>query len=127
MSKLITCIWFANNDGEEAAKYYIDVFNSASGDHQAKIGDITKAPKASEEVSGRPQGSVLTAEYELDGMVEKQRNCLQKFSKLCFKCVSLGYSSTYTPKKQAKYYSIPGIDCISKTSICAPSTQLRCG
>ncbi len=68
MSKLITCIWFAGNDGEEAAKYYIDTFNSAPGEHSAKLGDITKAPKASEEVSGRPEGSVLTAECELDGI-----------------------------------------------------------
>jgi predicted 3-demethylubiquinone-9 3-methyltransferase (glyoxalase superfamily) len=68
MSKLITCIWFANNDGVEAAYYYIDTFNSAPGDHRAKIGDITKSPKASEEVSGRPAGSVLTVEYELDGI-----------------------------------------------------------
>lgn len=67
MSRLITCIWFANNDGEEAANYYIDTFNSAPGDHNAKIGDITKNPKASEEVSGRPEGSVMTAEYEIDG------------------------------------------------------------
>lgn len=67
MSKLITCIWFAKNDGEEAAKYYIDTFNSAPGDHTAKPGDITKSPKASEEISGRPEGSVLTVEYELDG------------------------------------------------------------
>lgn len=68
MSKLITCIWFANNDGEEAANYYIDTFNSAPGNHEAKLGDITKAPKASEEVSGRPEGSVLTAECEIDGI-----------------------------------------------------------
>jgi predicted 3-demethylubiquinone-9 3-methyltransferase (glyoxalase superfamily) len=68
MSKLITCIWFANNDGEAAANYYIDTFNSAPGDHNAKMGDITKSPKASEEVSGRPEGSILTAEYELDGI-----------------------------------------------------------
>lgn len=68
MSKLITCIWFAGNDGEEAAKYYIDTFNSAPGDHSAKMGDITKSPKASEEVSGRPEGSVMTAECEIDGI-----------------------------------------------------------
>ena len=37
MSKLITCIWFANNNGEEAANYYIDTFNSAPGDHKAKM------------------------------------------------------------------------------------------
>ena len=68
MSKLITCIWFANNDGEEAAKYYIETFNSAPGEHSAKMGDITKAPKGVEEASGRPAGSILTAELELDGI-----------------------------------------------------------
>lgn len=45
MSRLITCLWFVHNDGEEAVKYYIDTFNSAPGNHQAKLGDITKAPK----------------------------------------------------------------------------------
>ena len=68
MSKLITCIWFANNDGEEAIKYYIDTFKSAPGNHEAKLGDITKAPKATEEVSGRPQGSIMTVECDLDGI-----------------------------------------------------------
>ncbi len=68
MSKLITCIWFSNNDGEEAINYYIDTFNSAPGEHSAKLGDITKTPKASEEVSGRPEGSVMTAEADIDGI-----------------------------------------------------------
>ena len=69
MSKLITCIWFVNNDGEEAANYYIDTFNSAPGDHSAKIGDITKTPKPSDEAPfAMPEGSVLTAECELDGI-----------------------------------------------------------
>lgn len=68
MSRLITCLWFAKNDGEEAVKHYVDTFTSAPGNHTATIGDVTKSPKASEEVSGRPEGSVLTAECELDGM-----------------------------------------------------------
>ncbi len=68
MSKLITCIWFANNDGEEAANYYIETFKKAPGEHTAKLGDITKAPKGVEEVGGQPEGSILTAEYELDGI-----------------------------------------------------------
>lgn len=67
MSRLITCIWFANNDGEEAVKYYIDTFNSAPGKHEAKMGDITRTPKAAEEVSGRPEESVMTVECEIDG------------------------------------------------------------
>lgn len=68
MSKLINCLWFANNKGEEAANYYLDTFNAAPGQHSAKLGDITINPKASEEVSGRPEGSVMTAECELDGI-----------------------------------------------------------
>jgi predicted 3-demethylubiquinone-9 3-methyltransferase (glyoxalase superfamily) len=68
MSRLITCLWFVNNDGHEAVEYYIDTFNSAPGGHQAVPGDITKSPKSSEEVSGRPEGSVMTAKCELDGM-----------------------------------------------------------
>lgn len=67
MSKLITCIWFVNNDAEEAVKHYMDTFNSAPGEHTAKLGDITKSPKSAEEVSGRPEGSVMTAECEIDG------------------------------------------------------------
>lgn len=70
MSKLITCIWFAGNNGEEAVNYYMDTFNSAPGEHEAKIGDITKAPKGDEfkEVSGKDEGSVLTVECEIDGI-----------------------------------------------------------
>ena len=68
MSKLITCLWFANNNGEEAVKYYLDTFNSAPGEHVAKLGDVTKSPKSSEAVSGRPEGSVLTVECEIDGV-----------------------------------------------------------
>ncbi len=68
MSRLINCIWFANNNGEEAVNYYLNTFNNAPGGHKAVMGDITKSPKASEEVSGRPAGSVLTAECEIDGV-----------------------------------------------------------
>src|SRR3989344_3627903 len=69
MSKITTCLWFQKNNGEEAADYYVETFNSApGGSHVGKKGDIIKTPKASEEVSGRPEGSVLTAEYELDGV-----------------------------------------------------------
>jgi len=67
VSRLINCIWLANNNAEELVKYYLETFNSAPGEHKATSGDITKSPKASAEVSGRPEGSVLTAECEIDG------------------------------------------------------------
>lgn len=68
MSRLINCLWFANNNGEEAVEYYLDTFNSAPGNHKGARGDITRSPKASEEVSGRPEGSVMTAQCEIDGI-----------------------------------------------------------
>ncbi len=68
MSELITCIWFANNNGAEAVQYYVNTFQSAPGEHTARLGDVTNAPKASEEVSGIPQGSIMTTECELDGI-----------------------------------------------------------
>jgi predicted 3-demethylubiquinone-9 3-methyltransferase (glyoxalase superfamily) len=68
MSRLITCIWFANNNGNEAVNYYLDTFNSAPGNHSANVGDVTKSPKASEEVSGIPAGSDMTNECEIDGV-----------------------------------------------------------
>lgn len=68
MSKLITCIWFVNNDGADAVKYYVDTFQSVPGNHQAKLEDSTTTPKASENISGRPEGSDLTVKCELDGM-----------------------------------------------------------
>jgi predicted 3-demethylubiquinone-9 3-methyltransferase (glyoxalase superfamily) len=68
MSRLINCIWFAKNNGEEAVNYYVDTFNSAPGGyHKGQVGDITKVPKASTEISGMIEGSVMTAECILDG------------------------------------------------------------
>ena len=68
MPRLINCIWFAKNNAEEAINYYVDTFNSAPGDfHKGELGDITKSPKASEEVSGIPAGTTMTAECVLDG------------------------------------------------------------
>jgi predicted 3-demethylubiquinone-9 3-methyltransferase (glyoxalase superfamily) len=68
MLRLINCIWFAKNNGEEAANYYVDTFNSAPGGyHKGQLGDITKVPQASSEISGMTAGSAMTAECILDG------------------------------------------------------------
>jgi predicted 3-demethylubiquinone-9 3-methyltransferase (glyoxalase superfamily) len=69
MSRLITCIWFVNNNAEEAINYYVETFKSAPGNHEAARGDITKVPKASKDAPfAMAEGSVLTAECELDGI-----------------------------------------------------------
>jgi predicted 3-demethylubiquinone-9 3-methyltransferase (glyoxalase superfamily) len=67
MQKVTPCLWF-DSEAEEAAKMYVDVFNTAPGSKKtSKVGDIRRYDKAGAEVSGRPEGSVLTAGFELDG------------------------------------------------------------
>lgn len=52
-----TCLWFDRN-GEEAARFYTSIFKNS------KIGRIAKYGKNS---SGRPEGTFMTVEFELDG------------------------------------------------------------
>lgn len=60
MSGIINCLWF-DSQAEEAANFYTSVFKDG------KIGDIARYDKASAEVSGQPEGSVLTVEFEIEG------------------------------------------------------------
>jgi len=60
MQKITPCLWF-DKEAEEAAQFYTSVFKNS------KIGTIARYDKASAKVSGQPEGSVLTVEFELDG------------------------------------------------------------
>jgi predicted 3-demethylubiquinone-9 3-methyltransferase (glyoxalase superfamily) len=60
MQKIIPNLWF-NNQAEEAVHFYTSLFDDSS------IGDIAHYDQASAEVSGQPEGSVLTVEYKLAG------------------------------------------------------------
>jgi predicted 3-demethylubiquinone-9 3-methyltransferase (glyoxalase superfamily) len=60
MTRIVPCIWFADQ-GEEAAKYYIGIFRNS------RIKAITRYGSAGVDVHGRPPGSVMTVEFELDG------------------------------------------------------------
>lgn len=53
-------MWF-ENQAEEAADFYVSIF------HKSKIGNIARYDDASAEVSGRPKGSVMTIEFQLEG------------------------------------------------------------
>jgi len=55
------CLWF-DHEAEEAAKYYTGIFK------KSKISKITYYGEAGREVHKRPPGSVLTVEFELEGM-----------------------------------------------------------
>jgi predicted 3-demethylubiquinone-9 3-methyltransferase (glyoxalase superfamily) len=60
MHKIIPCLWFDDN-AEEAVKFYTSIF------HRSKVGDIAHYVKATEEVSGKKAGSVLTVKFQLEG------------------------------------------------------------
>ena len=60
VQKLAPCLWF-DSQAEEAAKYYTGIFKNS------KIGRISRYGEAGKEVHGRPAGSVMTVEFELEG------------------------------------------------------------
>jgi predicted 3-demethylubiquinone-9 3-methyltransferase (glyoxalase superfamily) len=53
-------LWF-DHQAEEAAKFYTSIFP------QSKMGDIVRYGKEGFEIHGRPEGSVMVAEFELSG------------------------------------------------------------
>ena len=60
MQRITPCLWF-DTQAEEAAKFYTSVFKNS------RIGRISRYGKEGHEIHGRPEGSVLTVEFELDG------------------------------------------------------------
>jgi predicted 3-demethylubiquinone-9 3-methyltransferase (glyoxalase superfamily) len=58
--RISPCLWFADQ-AEEAAKYYCSIFENS------KIGTISRYGEAGKEIHGRPPGSVMTVDFELDG------------------------------------------------------------
>jgi len=60
MNKIIPCLWF-DNQAEEAARFYTSIFP------KSKIGNIPRYGQEGFEIHGRPAGSVMTVEFELDG------------------------------------------------------------
>jgi predicted 3-demethylubiquinone-9 3-methyltransferase (glyoxalase superfamily) len=60
MQRITPCLWF-DTQAEEAAKFYTSIFKNS------RIGRITRYGKEGHEIHGRPEGSVLTVEFELNG------------------------------------------------------------
>jgi predicted 3-demethylubiquinone-9 3-methyltransferase (glyoxalase superfamily) len=60
MQKITPFLWF-NDQAEEAVKFYASIFKNS------KIGKIARYDKAGEKVAGRPAGSVMTVEFQLEG------------------------------------------------------------
>jgi predicted 3-demethylubiquinone-9 3-methyltransferase (glyoxalase superfamily) len=62
MQKITPCLWFDSN-AEEAVNFYTSIFKNS------KIGNISRYGEAGYEIHGKPAGTVLTIEFELNGQV----------------------------------------------------------
>src|SRR5437899_8138501 len=60
MQKITPFLWL-DREAEEAVKFYASIFKNS------KIGRILRYDKQAAKASGRPAGSVLTIEFELEG------------------------------------------------------------
>jgi predicted 3-demethylubiquinone-9 3-methyltransferase (glyoxalase superfamily) len=60
MQKITPFLWF-NNQAEEAASFYTAIFKNS------KIGNITRYDADTAKASGRPEGSIMTIEFQLEG------------------------------------------------------------
>jgi predicted 3-demethylubiquinone-9 3-methyltransferase (glyoxalase superfamily) len=60
MPKITPFLWFDGN-AEEAANFYVSIFESS------KILRLTRYGKEGFEIHGRPAGTVMTVEFELEG------------------------------------------------------------
>jgi predicted 3-demethylubiquinone-9 3-methyltransferase (glyoxalase superfamily) len=60
LNPVVPCLWFTD-EAEEAAKYYVGIFK------HSRIKATTRYGAAGQEIHGRPPGSVMTVEFELDG------------------------------------------------------------
>ena len=60
MQKITTMLWYDDN-AEEAANFYVSVFKNS------KISGITHYGESGSKAAGRPEGSVMTVEFQLDG------------------------------------------------------------
>ena len=60
MPKITPFLWF-NDNAEKAVKFYTSIFK------KSKIGKIARYDEAGEKVAGRPAGSVMTIEFEIEG------------------------------------------------------------
>jgi predicted 3-demethylubiquinone-9 3-methyltransferase (glyoxalase superfamily) len=61
IQSLTPCLTF-QGQAEEAARFYVSVFR------KSKMGPILRYPAAGREIHGQPEGTVLTAEFTLDGI-----------------------------------------------------------
>jgi predicted 3-demethylubiquinone-9 3-methyltransferase (glyoxalase superfamily) len=60
MQKITPFLWY-DDKAEEAANFYVSIFKNS------RVLNVTRYEEAGAKASGRPVGSVMTADFELDG------------------------------------------------------------
>ena len=60
MQRITPFLWF-DDKAEEAAKFYTSIFKNS------KIGNISRYGKEGYEIHGRPMGTVMTVEFQIEG------------------------------------------------------------
>jgi len=58
--RITPCLWF-DSDAEAAVNFYTSIFENS------QIGKISRYGEAGHEIHGRPAGTVMTIEFELNG------------------------------------------------------------
>jgi predicted 3-demethylubiquinone-9 3-methyltransferase (glyoxalase superfamily) len=58
---IMPCLWF-DTQAEAAANHYVSIFP------KSKLGKTTRYGKEGKEIHGKPAGSVLTVEFEIEGV-----------------------------------------------------------
>src|SRR5712691_2207326 len=70
MQKITPFLWF-DDQAEEAANFYVSIFSarggSGAGGSITRIVDVARYGNAGAQASGRPEGSVMTVTFQLEG------------------------------------------------------------
>ena len=67
VQRITACLWF-DDQAEEAANYYVGIFRNS------KIASLSRYGEVGQEFHGKPPGSVMTVEFELDGQTSTALN-----------------------------------------------------
>lgn len=69
MQKITPFLWFEDK-AEEAAQFYVDVFNgNPAKKSESKITSLSHYTKEGFEIHGQPEGKVMVAEFSLEGEI----------------------------------------------------------
>ena len=96
LARIAPCLWF-DTEAEDAARHYVSIFKNSS------IGKIARYSKSGFEVHKKPEGSVMTVSFTLDGQEFLALNGGPQFKfnesiSLIVKCDSQGEIDYYWAK-----------------------------